>query len=330
MKARLPVAVVALAAAAGAAWYFWPRGEVPDDGRLRLYGNVDVREVRLAFRAAGRLEAMHFEEGDTVAAGDLVAALDPTPFEDEVMIAEAEVALQRAQLQKFETGARPEEIAQARSVVAERQAELDNLTVTLERQQRLVANGYATRQTIDDLMAQRREAEARLAAAQEALGLVLEGFRDEDVAAARASLQVAEARLAAALTRLSDTRLTAPSSGVLISRIREPGAIVAAGEPVYTLALTAPVWVRAYVAEPDLGRVHPGMGAQVITDSAPDRPYAGQVGFISPVAEFTPKTVETADLRTDLVYRLRVVVQEPDDGLRQGMPVTVILEPGSE
>jgi HlyD family secretion protein len=330
MNKRIPAAVVVLAVAGGAGWYFWPRDEVPDDGRLQLYGNIDVREVELGFRVDGRLAAMHFEEGDVVEAGKVIAELDPQPFEDEVMLAEAEVALQQANLDKFESGARPAEIAQARSLVAERQSEVDNVAVTLERQQRLVASGYATRQTIDDLVAQRREAEARLTSAREALDLMLEGFREEDIAAAQANLQMAEARLAAALTRLSDAQVAAPNSGVLISRIREPGAILGAGEPVYTLSLTDPVWARAYVAEPDLGRVHPGMAAQVFTDSAPDHAYAGQIGFISPVAEFTPKTVETADLRTDLVYRLRVVITEPDQGLRQGMPVTVVLMPDAE
>lgn len=94
---------------------------------------------------------------------------------------------------------------------------------------------------------------------------------------------------------------------------------------MFTLTLTTPVWVRTYVNEPDLGFVQPGMAAAVTTDSAPGRPYRGHVGFISPTAEFTPKAVETRELRTDLVYRLRVIVDNPDGGLRQGMPVTVRL-----
>ncbi len=131
----------------------------------------------------------------------------------------------------------------------------------------------------------------------------------------------------AAETALADTAIAAPADGTILTRIREPGAIVGAGASVYTLALDRPVWVRAYVAEPDLGRVHPGQRALVYTDSRPDAPYPGQIGFVSPTAEFTPKSVQTTELRTDLVYRLRVVVGEPDDGLRQGMPVTVRIPP---
>lgn len=146
-----------------------------------------------------------------------------------------------------------------------------------------------------------------------------EAARDE----AQAQVKSAEARLQRAMTSLKDTELFAPSDGIILTRVREPGAVVAAGEPVYTLALDNPVWIRTYIDEPNLGRVHPGQKALVFTDSGGE--YEGRVGFISPQAEFTPKTVETTQLRTDLVYRLRVIVDAPDKGLRQGMPVTVRL-----
>ncbi len=149
-----------------------------------------------------------------------------------------------------------------------------------------------------------------------------EAARDEGVAGVNTSL----ARLQQAKTRLQDAEILAPSDGTILTRVREPGAVVAAGEPVYTLALDNPVWVRTYVDEPRLGAVHPGQKALVLTDSGGR--YVGYVGFISPQAEFTPKTVETSQLRTDLVYRLRVIVNAPDKGLRQGMPVTVRLENG--
>jgi HlyD family secretion protein len=144
-----------------------------------------------------------------------------------------------------------------------------------------------------------------------------EAARDE----AQARVKTADARLRQALTSLRDTEIYAPSDGVVLTRVREPGAVVSAGETVCTLALDSPVWVRAYIDEPNLGAVFPGQKARVNTDSGGE--YEGHIGFISPQAEFTPKTVETARLRTDLVYRLRVIVDNPDKGLRQGMPVTV-------
>src|SRR5207248_3184041 len=158
------------------------------------------------------------------------------------------------------------------------------------------------------------------------------GPRREDIDAGRAQLAEQEALVVEAERRLADSNLVAPNDGTILTRARERGAIVQAGETVFTLTLAAPVWVRSYINERDLGRVRPNMVAEVRTDSAPGKVYPARVGFISPTAEFTPKTVETRELRTDLVYRLRVVVDNPDGGLRQGMPVTVTLDlnPGSE
>src|SRR5262249_38944168 len=125
---------------------------------------------------------------------------------------------------------------------------------------------------------------------------------------------------------LAERQLVGPNDGVILTRAREKGAVVQPGETVFALTLTSPVWVRTYVGEPDLGLVQPGMPAGVTTDSAPGRVYRGHVGFISPTAEFTPKTVETRELRTDLVYRLRIVGADPHGGLRRGRPVTVTLD----
>ncbi len=171
-------------------------------------------------------------------------------------------------------------------------------------------------------------AAARRNSAREALTLIEEGSRSEDIAAARAELAAAQAALASARTALADTELRAPSEGIVLSRVREAGAIVSPSDIVYAIALSEPMWIRSYVSEPNLGRLAPGMRVEIVTDGAPDKPYSGTVGFISPVAEFTPKTVETPELRTHLVYRFRVVVDKGSDGLRQGMPVTIRLPQG--
>ncbi|MBA3815670.1 MAG: efflux RND transporter periplasmic adaptor subunit [Parachlamydiaceae bacterium] len=140
-----------------------------------------------------------------------------------------------------------------------------------------------------------------------------------------ANFKAAEAAKGIADTNFKDTIIFAPSAGTILTRIREPGSVVKPADPIYTLSILAPVWVRAFIAEPDLGLIYPGMPAEVYSDSAGGKVYKGHVGFISPVAEFTPKTVETTQLRTTLVYRLRIIADNPDRGLRQGMPVTVKL-----
>jgi len=158
------------------------------------------------------------------------------------------------------------------------------------------------------------------------------GVSQEDVNNAQASrdewqatLLEAQSALQVALDNLSFTDIFAPNEGIILTRIKEPGSIIKESDPIYTLSLTTPVWVRAFVDEQDLGLVKYGMDAEVFTDTPRGKSYKGKVGFISPVAEFTPKTVETTQLRTDLVYRLRIYIDHPDQGLKQGMPVTVKL-----
>lgn len=141
-------------------------------------------------------------------------------------------------------------------------------------------------------------------------------------------MEAENAALAQAERRLADADLNAPNEGVVLTRVREPGSIVGAGETVYAVTITSPVWVRTYVSEPDLGRIRPGMSVEVQTDAG--KIYQGQIGFISPVAEFTPKSVETKELRTSLVYRLRIVVEGDTAGLLQGMPVTALVKGGRE
>lgn len=318
-------AALVIAAAASGAYLVKERSGRGEDG-LTLYGNVEMRQVDVGFRVPGRLEAALVEEGDRVRAGAILARLDGEPFQDAVAQAQAETGVRAAELARLEAGLRPEEIARAEARVSELQASLRVAQQTYERRRELLASGAVSQQSFDEAAARLGEVQARVEAARKDAALAREGFRREEIAAGRAALDAAAAAAAAARTSLEDSTLHAPSDAVVLARVREPGSILRAGEPVYSLALEKPIWVRAYVSEMHLGRVAPGMPAQVYTDSAPDKPYVGQIGFISPVAEFTPKTVETPDLRSDLVYQVRVVVSQPDAGLRQGMPVTVRLK----
>jgi HlyD family secretion protein len=321
LKRVLPFLFVVIIVGFGL-WYFvFHNGK--NDGPLRLYGNVDIRQVELGFRVPGRIETMHFEEGDAVKKNTLLASLDKQPFLDTLNAREAAVAQAAANLQKLEAGNRPDEIEQARALVNERKATLEFARQTFDRLKRLSQRDFASRSSYDQATAGLTQAKAALRSAELALTLAKEGPRKEDIAAARAALDAAKAQRDTSQTSLKDADLRAPADGIVLTRAVEPGAIVATGRTVYTLSLRKPVWVRAYVAEPNLGRIHPGLAVRLTTDTRPDAPYTGQIGFISPVAEFTPKTVETPQLRSDLVYRFRVLVRNADDALRQGMPVTV-------
>jgi HlyD family secretion protein len=294
-KALLALLVLALLVASGYAWY---RGQDADDGPLVLYGNVDVREVSLGFRQSGRVARLPVEEGDRVPAGQLLAELDDEPFQHAVAAARAQVAQAEAALARLEAGSRAQEIEQAREAQRQAAAVFASRELAYRRQRELSASGATSRQALDS---------ARYAL-------------DE----ARAQRDLARAEAAQADTALADTRLIAPSDGVVLTRVVEPGTVVQAGTAVVSLALRDPVYVRAYVSEARLGEVPPGTEVTVTTDSSP-RAYAGQVGFVSPRAEFTPKTVQTEALRTELVYRLRIRVPDADDQLLQGMPVTIRL-----
>lgn len=145
---------------------------------------------------------------------------------------------------------------------------------------------------------------------------------------AKAELDASKAALIGNKKNLTDTKLLAPEDGIIMTRVQEPGAVVEPSQPIYTMAKIKPIWVRVYIPEPMLANIKYGMKANIFTDTinpetGKKRAYTGWVGYISPVAEFTPKTVQTTDLRTDLVYRVRVYVYEIDEYLRQGMPVTV-------
>jgi len=318
-------AALAVLVALGA-WQWWRAHRAEDPyAALSLSGNVDVHQVELAFRVTGRIADLKAQEGDRVSAGQTLGTLDPVPFQTDVDSARADLQQAQAQLDRTRHGFRVEEIAQARATVAQRSADLENARVTLARLQALLPSGLATHQQIDDAESRMHMSSAQLAAARDQLTLELHGSRIEDIEAQEAMLAAARARLEKAQTALADATLAAPSSGIISVRAREKGAIVQAGQTVYTLTLNDPVWIRAYVSQPRLGRIKPGMAVKITIDSMPGRQYAGTVGFIAPDAEFTPKTVQTEQVRDDLVYRLRVIAEDPDNVFRQGMPVTVLV-----
>ena len=228
-----------------------------------------------------------------------------------------------ANYEKMKAGNRPEDIEEAEATLSLNQATLLNAKQTLDRAELLLKSASGTIKAYDDALAAEREADARVNVARHALDLMNAGFRDEDIEAARAQLAQQDAAVKVAERQLADADLIAPNDGVIESRAREAGAIVNVGEAVFVESLINPVWVRTYVSEPDLPRVHPGMEVEVKLDRNDMTAMKGKIGFISTEAEFTPKTVETRELRTALVYRLRIVIDDPSDVLRQGMPVTV-------
>jgi len=325
----IPLMVVMTLAVSGILAYRWRRQD-PADGRLVLYGNVDIRQVDLAFNNSERIANVLVEEGDQVTEGQLLGCLQKRRFELAVAQSRAKVQAQEQVVARLKAGSRPAEIGRAEAEVCAIEADVNEARIYYQRMDGLVEIDAGVRQNRDDALARLNRAEAQLEAAHATLRLLREGPRREDIAGAEATLEAYRADLELARQYLADANLVAPSNGIIQNRLLEPGDMAFPEKPVLTLAQTDPVWVRAYVDEPDLGKVHPGMPASIKTDSYPGKEYPGWVGFISPTAEFTPKTVQTPELRTKLVYQVRVFVKNPDAALRLGMPATVAVSPGAQ
>lgn len=325
MKKKILFAFVLLVLVAAAlAWKVTQRGS--DDAGLVLYGNVDLRQVSLAFNGSGRIKALAANEGDQVKAGQELGALDTKTLELEIAQAKAQLGAAEQVLLRLRNGSRPEEIAQARAKLAAGQADFDNAKAQLARihSANSSTEGRAvSSQDADSGEAKQKVAKANLDSAAKALALLEAGPRKEEIGEAQAKVEASRAQLALLEHNRDEAHLRAPVDAVVRSRLLEPGDMASPQKPVLSLALLHPKWVRAYVAEADLGRIKSGMAAQVSTDSHPGQSIAGRVGYISSVAEFTPKTVQTEELRTSLVYEVRVFVEDAQDQLRLGMPATV-------
>jgi HlyD family secretion protein len=324
-RLRLAAVVAVLAVAGIATWYFINH-QSASPGALVLTGNVDIRQVNLAFNVEGRIESMLVHEGDRVETGQKLATVENSYYRDALSIARARVEAQRAQVAKLVTGSRPEEIALARANVAEADAAFSYARSVRQRQYELARRDVVSQQNLEDAETNFDRAQARREVVRQQMALAVAGPRQEDILAARAQLTADESTLSLIERRVADTVLVAPSPGTILTRVLEPGAVVLPNSTVYALAVTDPVWIRTYVPETALGKVKPGMPVTVSTDTPGGRTYAAQVGFVSPTAEFTPRAVETPELRSSLVYRVRLIVQNADDGLRQGMPVTISLD----
>jgi len=321
------LAIVAVAGAAGLAWWYTHRTSATSE--LVLYGNVDLRQADLAFNDSGRIAEVLAQEGDAVKQGQVLARLDTSRLNPQIAQAEAQVAGQKAAVDKLHNGSRPEEIAQAKASVDAAKADADNARTQSQRLTSLAASpsgrASVTERDVDAAKAAEDSADARLDVSQRALDLTVAGPRAEDIAQAEAQLKATDAQLALLNQQLKDADLLAPVAGVVRSRLMEPGEITSPQRPVFSLAIVDPKWVRAYASEPDLVRLGSGMRASVTVDGLPGRRFDGWIGFVSPVAEFTPKSVQTEELRTSLVYEVRVFVKDEQNTLRLGMPATVHL-----
>ncbi len=287
----------------------------------KFYGNVDVRTVSLAFRVSGRLETLNFDEGEKLKKGDVIATIENSIFKENLNQINAQINLQEIQIQKLEKGYRIEEIEKSKAKLSEVKANLDRVNKDFQRAQTLLKSNSISEQSYDNTKAQALDLQAQYDYAKSSLELLQNGYEKEDILSAKATLESLKAQRNILQINYNDTVLYSPVDGTIITKVYEAGSIVNSSQTIVEIAKSDEFWVRSYLSEKYLGLVKAGMKAVITTDG--NKTYEGVVSFISPLAEFTPKTVQTEDLRTDLVYRFRIIVNNVDDNLKQGMPVTI-------
>ena len=328
-RRRVVFVLVLLAALAGGIFYWHTSAarEAAAARELTLMGNVDVREVSLAFRQSDRIQELLVDAGATVEAGQVLARLDSRELTLTMQKTRSEIRAQESALLKLQNGTRGEEVRQAEASLRAARAAAANAAGVYARKQAIYDSVEGISE--QEVESARHEADARSAeakAAEEKLAEAENGARAEDVEASKAQLQALNDELAREAYLLTEYELRAPQAGVIRSRLLEAGDMAGPSAPVFKLSLLDKKWVRVYVSEAELGRVYEGQPARVYIDSRPDAPLAGEVGYIASTAEFTPKTVQTEELRTALVYEVRVYVTDEENVLRLGMPATVKLD----
>lgn len=304
----------------------WPWADNGPSTSILLSGTVEARETDLAFQVPGRIAGLAVDEGDTVSAGQQVAHLDPHDYELALSRARAEAATSKAALELLEAGSRPQEIKVGEAAVAQAQAQLKFAQSETARIAKLIPRQLASRDQLDRARMQEDVAQATLTQTKQQLALLKEGARKEEIAKARADYESRQQAVAIAQQQLSYVDLQSPVAGSITVRLAEAGEVVATGQAILRVASLDRPWVRVYVNEKDLPRITLGQETKVQVDGLPGKVFKGRVTFISPEAEFTPKTVETRDLRVDLMYRIKVEVENPGGVLKIGMPADVTID----
>jgi HlyD family secretion protein len=286
---------------------------------IHASGHVEATEVRIAAKVAGRLVELPFQEGDAVKAGDVIARLETSDAEHQLARARGELDAARARLDLLLAGSRKEDIDRAAGRLARDEADLAGARLDLKRFEGLADRGTATLKARDDARTRVAMLDGTVAADQAQLAELEAGARPQEVEQARGQAAAAEAAVAEIRQRIADATVTAPRDGVITERITEPGEVLAAGAPLYVLTDLAHPWLNVYVDEPSLAHIHLGDTATVRVDGSRSA-FSGKVTFVSSVAEFTPKNVQTPEERAKLVFRVKVGLDNSSGVFKPGMP----------
>lgn len=289
-------------------------GEKPDGS-----GTIECTQVQVSPQVSGKIEKIFFDEGDEVKKGALVAKIDQEDYRLRVEEAKNAVKLAQTQIDLILAGSRVEDIEAAKEKVKEAKATLELAQADFKRIEQVYKSGSATQKQYDDAKTALERAQAIVAAAEQNLARLQAGARKEEIEVAKAQVELAKSRLALAEKALKDCDVFSPTDGVVTTKIREEGEVISSGMPILTISQLDEVWLSVYVPEPRLADVKLGDEAFVKVDGHPE-PLKGKITFISPVAEFTPRNVQTPEERAKLVYRVKITLQNTNRILKPGMP----------
>jgi HlyD family secretion protein len=299
-------------------------------GAVRASGVMEMDEVDVASLEGGRIVRLEADEGDSVRIGDTLAVLGRGELVAQVEAQVAQAGRAAAQSQEVATGPRAEEVRRARAALTSARAQVDWAEKNLARLEELLKSNVIAAADVDRARSDRDDAVARRDAAEQALTLLEKGSRHEEVTAAREAATAARAQLAALRSRQGELVLTAPARGVVLLRNFEAGELVQPGQPVMTLGDPEKLWVRVYVAAPEIGKVRIGAPAEVVATGFGKRTFPGRVVTIATSAEFTPRAALTEEERANLVFAVKIAMEPSNGALKAGLPVEVkIAAPGA-
>lgn len=330
MQKRLRILLVVLLVAGAAGVYFYLHQKPVARNQVNVSGNIEATTVGVGFKLAGHVAQRLVDEGESVKKGQLIASLETADLDLDVANAKAQLLAAQATLTQLLNGSRSQDIAAAQAALRSAQADQTNAALEYQRMERLFDQRAVAAQERDRSQAAYAMANARAEQAAQQLSLVMAGPRQEEIDLAAARVEQGKQQLKLAQTRVAYAQIVSPLDGFVLSKNIEPGEYVAQGTPVVTVGDLERVWLKAYIAETDLGKVKLGQKVAVTTDTYPDKTYAGVIGFIASEAEFTPKNIQTPEERVKLVYRVKVMIDNAAHELKPGMPADAVIKLGGE
>jgi len=289
-------------------------------------GTIEATEVDIRSETSGKILALHFDEGDWVKKGDVLAEIDHEKRDIELAQAKARLAEAEAQLTLLIKGLRDKEVERAREAFLESKVLLKDSKREYMRIQKLYDEGVVDLGSRDKTEAAYEAAQKRYEIAKKNYEIALEGSRKEEIQAGEAVKEAAESQVKLIERQIGDATVTIPINGVISERYVELGEFVSVGSLIATVIDLKHVWVMAYVSEKNLGNVKLGQQGKVMVDSFPHKEFIGKVTYISPEAEFTPKNIQTREERVKLVFGVKIELYNPNQELKLGMPADAVIE----